>query len=141
MFTLYRYHDSKMINYDSQGGFVVTSIGQSNLQSGQVYRSSPANKSRATANVNSMDSSQGAMNNLLGSSDNFKGSNPPSSTPYFLAHQSSYLLNPSVSVLTVKQVNFRHAGNYTCAPSNARPASITVHVLRGNICLKLFIFY
>ncbi|EDV32328.1 uncharacterized protein Dana_GF15775, isoform B [Drosophila ananassae] len=125
------YHDSKMINYDSQGGFVVTSIGQSNLQSGQVYRSSPANKSRATANVNSMDSSHGAMNNLLGSSDNFKGSNPPSSTPYFLAHQSSYLLNPSVSVLTVKQVNFRHAGNYTCAPSNARPASITVHVLRG----------
>ncbi|XP_017098806.2 limbic system-associated membrane protein [Drosophila bipectinata] len=125
------YHDSKMINYDSQGGFVVTSIGQSNLQGGQGYRSSPANKSRATANANSMDTAHSAANNLLGSSDNLKGSNPPSSIPYFQAHQSSYLLNPSVSVLTVKQVNFRHAGNYTCAPSNARPASITVHVLRG----------
>ncbi|KAH8328993.1 hypothetical protein KR074_001224 [Drosophila pseudoananassae] len=125
------YHDSKMINYDSQGGFVVTSIGQSILQSGQVYRSSPANKSRAAAIANSMDASHSAVNNLLGSSDNFKGSNLPSSSPYFQAHQSSYLLNPSVSVLTVKQVNFRHAGNYTCAPSNARPASITVHVLRG----------
>ncbi|EDX04523.1 uncharacterized protein LOC6731803 [Drosophila simulans] len=125
------YHDSKMINYDSQGGFVVTSIGQSNPQSGQFFRSSPANKSRPTM---PMESSNGVLNSLLGSSDGFKtpAANVPSSTPYMMQqHQSAYLLNPSVSVLTVKQVNFRHAGNYTCAPSNARPASITVHVLRG----------
>ncbi|XP_016983925.2 uncharacterized protein LOC108047990 [Drosophila rhopaloa] len=121
------YHDSKMINYDSQGGFVVTSIGQSNPQSGQIYRSSPANKSRVTMPMES----NGVLNNILGSPDNFKAPNMPSSTPFVQQHQSAYLLNPSVSVLTVKQVNFRHAGNYTCAPSNARPASITVHVLRG----------
>lgn len=130
-FLQFRYHDSKMINYDSQGGFVVTSIGQSNPQSGQFYRSSPANKSRATM---PMESSNGVLNSLLGSSDAIKApaANVPSSTPYMTQqHQSAYLLNPSVSVLTVKQVNFRHAGNYTCAPSNARPASITVHVLRG----------
>uniref|UniRef100_T1GJ75 Ig-like domain-containing protein n=1 Tax=Megaselia scalaris TaxID=36166 RepID=T1GJ75_MEGSC len=24
-----------------------------------------------------------------------------------------------------------HGGNYTCAPANAKPSSITVHVLRG----------
>ncbi|XP_017003966.2 limbic system-associated membrane protein [Drosophila takahashii] len=122
------YHDSKMINYDSQGGFVVTSIGQSNLQNGQVFRSSPANKSRVTMPI---ESSNGVLGNVLGNPDNFKTSNIPSSTPYMQQHQSAYLQNPSVSVLTVKQVNFRHAGNYTCAPSNARPASITVHVLRG----------
>ncbi|XP_017076129.2 uncharacterized protein LOC108111237 [Drosophila eugracilis] len=122
------YHDSKMINYDSQGGFVVTSIGQSNLHGGQVYRSSPGNKSRVTM---PMESANGVHSNILGSSDNVKAPNMPSSTPYLQQHQSAYLLNPSVSVLTVKQVNFRHAGNYTCAPSNARPASITVHVLRG----------
>ncbi|XP_016964655.1 uncharacterized protein LOC108034302 [Drosophila biarmipes] len=121
------YHDSKMINYDAQGGFVVTSTVQNNLQSGPIFRSSPANKSRATM---PMESSNGGPNNMLGGPDNFKAANTPSSTPY-MQHQSAYLLNPSVSVLTVKQVNFRHAGNYTCAPSNARPASITVHVLRG----------
>ncbi|KAH8246782.1 hypothetical protein KR038_010358 [Drosophila bunnanda] len=132
------YHDSKMINYDSQGGFVVTSIGQSSLQSPQIFRSTPGNKSRVVSppnTANAMESSNaggGVLNNLLGSLESFKGaSNPPSSTPYVQQHQSAYLLNPSVSVLTVKQVNFRHAGNYTCAPSNARPASITVHVLRG----------
>ncbi|KAL7739364.1 hypothetical protein ACLKA6_003969 [Drosophila palustris] len=46
-------------------------------------------------------------------------------------HKSPYLPNSSMSVLTIKTVTFHHAGNYTCAPSNARPASITVHVLRG----------
>ncbi|XP_016945378.3 limbic system-associated membrane protein [Drosophila suzukii] len=122
------YHDSKMVNYDSQGGFLVTSIVQNNLQGGPIFRSSPANKSRVTM---PMESSHGVLNNILGSPDNIKAANTPSSTPYMQPHQSAYLSNPSVSVLTVKQVNFRHAGNYTCAPSNARPASITVHVLRG----------
>jgi len=117
-----------MVNYDSQGGFLVTSIVQNNLQGGPIFRSSPANKSRVTM---PMESSHGVLNNILGSPDNIKAANAPSSTPYMQPHQSAYLSNPSVSVLTVKQVNFRHAGNYTCAPSNARPASITVHVLRG----------
>jgi len=117
-----------MVNYDSQGGFLVTSIVQNNLQGGPIFRSSPANKSRVTM---PMESSHGVLNNILGSPDNIKAANTPSSTPYMQPHQSAYLSNPSVSVLTVKQVNFRHAGNYTCAPSNARPASITVHVLRG----------
>ncbi|XP_052895096.1 uncharacterized protein LOC128302337 [Anopheles moucheti] len=43
----------------------------------------------------------------------------------------SHILSPAPSVLTIKEVHLRHAGNYTCAPSNARPASITVHVLQG----------
>uniref|UniRef100_A0A182VTI1 Ig-like domain-containing protein n=1 Tax=Anopheles minimus TaxID=112268 RepID=A0A182VTI1_9DIPT len=43
----------------------------------------------------------------------------------------SHILTPAPSVLTIKEVHLRHAGNYTCAPSNARPTSITVHVLQG----------
>lgn len=36
------------------------------------------------------------------------------------------------SVLTVPEANKTvHSGNFTCAPSNARQASITVHVLNG----------
>lgn len=35
------------------------------------------------------------------------------------------------SVLLVHGVQFKHAGNYTCAPSNTRPTNINVHVLKG----------
>ncbi|CRK93886.1 CLUMA_CG007413, isoform A [Clunio marinus] len=37
----------------------------------------------------------------------------------------------AISVLLVQEVQFKHAGNYTCAPSNTRPTNINVHVLRG----------
>lgn len=43
----------------------------------------------------------------------------------------SHILSPATSVLTIVEVHSKHAGNYTCAPSNMRPASITVHVLQG----------
>ncbi|XP_038112990.1 uncharacterized protein LOC6031781 [Culex quinquefasciatus] len=43
----------------------------------------------------------------------------------------SRILSPATSVLTIKGVHSKHAGNYTCAPSNTQPASITVHVLQG----------
>ncbi|KAK7079750.1 hypothetical protein SK128_003108 [Halocaridina rubra] len=35
------------------------------------------------------------------------------------------------SVFMVTRANRHHSGNYTCAPSNAKPASILVHVLNG----------
>ncbi|XP_034666035.1 uncharacterized protein LOC117899979 [Drosophila subobscura] len=128
------YHDNKMINYDVQGGFVVTSMeanGKSSVQNGHIFRVLPGvagNKSRIIPIPDPMESMNGVMNSKNAvSSANFISPNPP----YLQTHQSSYLLTPSMSVLSIKQVNFRHAGNYTCAPSNARPASISVHVLRG----------
>lgn len=47
---------------------------------------------------------------------------------------SQMLSEPSSasSVLLVHEVQFKHAGNYTCAPSNTRSTSINVHVLKGN---------
>ena len=35
------------------------------------------------------------------------------------------------SYLHVAAADRRHAGNYSCAPSNAHPASALVHVLTG----------
>lgn len=39
---------------------------------------------------------------------------------------------PLVSKLFVDNVQKSHSGNYTCAPSNAKPASVLVHVVDGN---------
>ena len=39
---------------------------------------------------------------------------------------------PLVSKLLVENVQKSHSGNYTCAPSNAWPASVLVHVVDGN---------
>jgi len=36
---------------------------------------------------------------------------------------------PLVSKLSVENVQKSHSGNYTCAPSNAWPASVLVHVV------------
>jgi hypothetical protein len=40
-------------------------------------------------------------------------------------------LSSASSVLLVHNVQFKHGGNYTCAPSNTRATSINVHVLKG----------
>ena len=49
--------------------------------------------------------------------------------------QNNYEMSNEVptasSILLVHGVQFKHAGNYTCAPSNTRPTNINVHVLKG----------
>lgn len=40
--------------------------------------------------------------------------------------------------LVVRDVGARHSGNYTCAPENAAPATVTVFVLSGEFgCMAL----
>lgn len=39
--------------------------------------------------------------------------------------------NFMISVLVVESVNKKHAGNYSCSPSNAKSVQVTVHVLHG----------
>lgn len=101
-----------MVNYDTQDGFSVSSIRSSH----QHYGSGSGSSSRSS-------SSHGQNN----------GSNSMNGPP--MPPQTTFLKVPSTSVLTIQEVHLRHGGNYTCAPSNARPASITVHVLRGKISL------
>ena len=40
---------------------------------------------------------------------------------------------PLVSKLSVDNVQRSHSGNYTCAPSNAKAASVLVHVVDGKV--------
>lgn len=42
------------------------------------------------------------------------------------------------SELLVEEAQRHDSGNYTCAPSNAHPASINVHILNGNSKENLF---
>lgn len=37
------------------------------------------------------------------------------------------------SELVIPKAEVQNAGNYSCVPSNARPASVTVHVLHSEL--------
>lgn len=106
-----RYHNTRMVNYDTHNGFSVSSTLMQPLdelhetQTASVNAKQPPN---ATTSTNK---------------------NAPISKP----KKTSNSQTPSISILTINEVSFLHVGNYTCAPSNAKQASITVHVLRGNI--------
>lgn len=130
-----------MVNYDSQGGFVVTSITENSLMGveggGQTnFPTKGGSRNKTLRSTIEPDSETMMLRTTI---------SPSPITPSPLStlqmqqqqqpHKSPYLPNSSMSVLTIKTVSFHHAGNYTCAPSNARPASITVHVLRGKTVL------
>ena len=45
------------------------------------------------------------------------------------------------SWLLVNHATWRDAGNYTCAPLYARPASVIIHVVDGKTLSSFFFFY
>ncbi|XKL61369.1 hypothetical protein PGB90_008426 [Kerria lacca] len=47
--------------------------------------------------------------------------------------------NKTGSGLTVSTINHSHSGNYSCVPSNTRPASILVHILDGEQSPKFYL--
>lgn len=122
-----------MVNYDAQDGFSVSS----SLPTPNAYGLSPAEL------VNNGDSSNPSNSTNSLATDSTPQNNHPH--PQQQQQQSvtggahlnpirtgaAAMVVPSTSVLIIQEVHFKHAGNYTCAPSNARPTSITVHVLKS----------
>lgn len=106
----FRYHNTRMVNYDTHNGFSVSSTLMQPLD--ELHESN-------TAGVNAKQPPNATTST---------NKNAPISKPKKTSSQT-----PSISILTINEVSFLHVGNYTCAPSNAKQASITVHVLRGNI--------
>lgn len=51
----------------------------------------------------------------------------------------SVLADKMSSILIIKEAEKSDNGNYTCSPSNAKPASINVHVLNATAGELLFI--
>lgn len=95
-----------MVNYDTHNGFSVSSIlmqSDENIES----NTAPSTSKLSTNNITMNKTALIARSKKAGS------------------------LTPSISILSINDVSFLHVGNYTCSPSNAKQASITVHVLRG----------
>ncbi|XP_004519420.1 uncharacterized protein LOC101451426 isoform X1 [Ceratitis capitata] len=115
------YHNNKMVNYDAQEGFSVSSVTVPDTAIKSV------NKTLENSMINtSKRPNSDRMENK--DKDYYTENNSALVTK---SMSSPYLLSPASSILTLEVVHFHHAGNYTCAPSNARSVSITVHVLRG----------
>lgn len=131
-----RYHNSKMVNYDVHNGFSVSSIflqsedhfiSNTNSHREHELQQQQLQQSRHIANGGSGSTTGGGSDGRTINQNSTLNRNTTVSKS-----KNPFLVTPSISILTIKQVNFLHVGNYTCAPSNAKQASITVHVLRGN---------
>lgn len=109
-----------MVNYDSHNGFSVSSVYLQTedhfINSNTGIASSHMHTDKKAINHNTATHNKGAT---------------ATSTTTTTKTRKSFLTTPSISILTIKEVSSMHHGNYTCAPSNAKQASITVHVLRG----------
>lgn len=95
-----------MVNYDTHNRFSVSSI---------LMPSDDHIESNTAPSTGKLYTNNGAMNK----------------TALIVKSKKAGSLTPSISILSINDVSFLHVGNYTCAPSNAKQASITVHVLRG----------
>lgn len=117
-----RYHNTRMVNYDAHNGFSVSSTllqPMDELQQQQQQQQQPHHEIQmAGSNAKQQPPNATATNK---------------NAPLSKTKKPSYSQTPSISILTISEVSLKHAGNITCAPSNAKQASITVHVLRGNI--------
>lgn len=128
-----RYHDSKMVNYDAQDGFFVQSVllkeptlpvaielnhNHNSLKGDDTHAHSPT-RTLGNKTIYPQQQQQQQQQPLGQLKATLK------------AVPTSYLSLSTISTLTIQKVHFHHAGNYTCAPSNARSASISVHVLQG----------
>jgi len=109
---LLRYHEDKMVNF--------------NLQDGYSVITKPKASASYLLNLDEEDLSDDKIAPVL---DSFN---------LIEADQMSEELPIATSMLIVHGVQFKHAGNYTCAPSNTRPTNINVHVLKGKYTLTLF---
>lgn len=137
-----------MVNFNHQDGFSVMAISRAphHEQFSSVFKSNISNK--LVTNQQSLD---------LVNRDNYKEDEDENENDDYVIRDDEEILdememetNPMLtdsrniiesdsfhetptasSILVVNEVQYKHGGNYTCAPSNTRPTYINVHVLKG----------
>lgn len=112
-----------MVNYDSSDGYSV-----STFETKLVMSNSPSLKNNDKSSVISTASLQ-ALNQY-----NSRKSQQQQE-PFYIAIPQQQPI--ATSILFIKEAQFKHAGNYTCAPSNTRRTSVNVHVLKGKLKIIL----
>lgn len=131
-----RYHNTRMVNYDTHNGFSVSSIL---MQSDEHHESMAHTATTKHIQIPNATTSHNHKNAAAAAAASASASALASGSATVAGRtKKPTLQTPSISVLTINDVSFLHVGNYTCAPSNAKQASITVHVLRGNVPLPLY---
>lgn len=148
-----RYLNSKMINYDTDNGFSVFASQAPSASSSSSSSAVDTSKSNTSAANVSIEEASSESSSSSTTDDNVPSSLIGGTSSSSSKHQRSINHQPqqqqsvsqqqpmSISVLTIRHVNFRHAGNYTCAPSNARSTSIAVHVLKSKRASRLILCY
>lgn len=58
--------------------------------------------------------------------------------PFFALKIQFFHVDFHYSELTILHTTKNHSGNYTCVPSNSQPASVVVHIFKGE-CITVFI--
>ncbi|KAG5674381.1 hypothetical protein PVAND_004355 [Polypedilum vanderplanki] len=109
------FHEDRMVNFNFQDGYSVLTFPKGSLYH-YTYDDDVNTEKILSSNLDS--------NNLI-DGHTFSGSSSSYSS-------NEGILSSASSVLLVHEVQFKHQGNYTCAPSNTRPTSINVHVLKGD---------
>lgn len=107
-----------MVNYDSHEGYIVSNFQPSSYNRKQVSSPPTVAASRNDLGQGLVTEEPAVVSNLVQMQQE-------------ILHPMSTILPSVISVLSINEAHFKHAGNYTCAPANTRPTSITVHVLRG----------
>lgn len=129
-----RYHNTRMVNYDTHNGFSVSSLL---MQSDEHHESMAHTATTKHIQIPNATTSHNHKNAAVAAA---KAAALASGSATVAGRtKKPTLQTPSISVLTINDVSFLHVGNYTCAPSNAKQASITVHVLRGNVPLPFYV--
>lgn len=116
------YHNTRMVNYDAHNGFSVSSTLLQPMDELQQHQQPPLPPSPQHHEIQTAGSNAKQPPNATTATNK--------NAPLSKTKKPSYSLTSSISILQIKEVSLKHAGNITCAPSNAKQASITVHVLR-----------
>lgn len=125
-----------MVNFNHQDGFSVFTVRKAPYHHDeQFYSAIKLDKSHEF--VANLQENEDENDDIIRNNEEILDELEMENKPMYLDSRSiiendSFHETPTASsILVVNEVQYKHGGNYTCAPSNTRPTYINVHVLKG----------